>query len=274
MNGVNNMSVIEKYIDAQVAVITLNNSQSGNILNYQSLDALLQAFTACMAEKEARVIVLRSNGDNFCMGMDLMMFQSIAENMPQIEQTVALYIELLSAIYTGSKPVISLINGNVKAGGVGLVGACDIVLASEKASFELSEVFFGLIPANVLPFLYSIRIPLQKIRYLILTAKKLSAKEALQLNLVDEVFAEQEMEKGTQSIIKNLFRASPNALAETKRFTYKLVNEKMDRVSRLAKEKLLEMIKNPEVTEAIKSFNEGNIPKWFAKYKPEKPLIS
>lgn len=273
MNGVKKLCLIEQYNDSHAAIITLNNSKEGNILNIGSLEELLKALTSAMEDTEVRVIILRSNEDTFCLGMDLKMLQSIKKNKEIAEKSISLYIQLLSLIYTGPKPVICLINGDVKAGGIGLVGACDIVLASRKASFEFSEVFFGLIPANALPFVYSLRLPPQKIRYLILTAKKISAEEAHQLNLVDEVYSEEEIEKGLKSIVKNLFRASPDAIAETKQFTRALFGEKTDKATNMAKEKLLELISNPEVIEAITAFNEGNTPKWFDKFKPEKSLI-
>ncbi|MCK5219600.1 enoyl-CoA hydratase/isomerase family protein, partial [bacterium] len=163
--------------------------------------------------------------------------------------------------------------GAVKAGGVGLVGACDIVLATEKASFEMSEVILGLIPANVLPFVYSLRLPPQKLRYLILTAKKVMADEAQRLNLIDELVLETELPQAVKAVIKKIFRSSPAALAETKRFTQKLFGKKTEQATLLAREKLLEMIKNPEVIKAIRAFNDGDMPTWFGKYKPEKPLV-
>ena len=267
------MGLIEQYNDSHTAVITLNNSEKGNILNIESLETLQKALTSSSTDKDVRVIILRSNGTNFCVGMDLQMLKTAKNDNPLAEKAVSSYVKLLSHIYTNPKPVICLINGDVKAGGIGLVGACDIVVASKKSSFELSEVLFGLIPANVLPFIYSLRLSPQKARYLILTAKKLSAQEAEKLNLVDEVFEEAEMEGGVRSIIKNLLRASPKALAETKQFTQAILYEKTDKATEMAKKKLLEMINDPEVTQAIEAFNQGELPEWFDKYRPEKKLV-
>ncbi len=273
MSGVDNMPLIDFYTDSQAAIITLNNPQAGNVLNQKSMEALQAAFASAISNKEIRAIVLRAPGDPFCLGMDLAELQSMEQDYAIAERTIALYVELLSGIYNAPQPVICLVQGAVKAGGVGLVGACDIVLATEKASFEMSEVILGLIPANVLPFIYSLRLPPQKLRYLILTAKKITADEAQRLNLVDEVILETGMPQAVKAVIKKLFRASPAALAETKRFTQALFGEKTDQATLLAKEKLLEMIKNPEVIKAIRAFNDGDMPPWFGKYKPEKPLV-
>lgn len=273
MSGVNTLSYVEQYIDSHAAIITLNKSKEGNLLNNKSMEALFKAFTSAVSNTDVRVIILRSNGSNFCLGMDLVMLQSIEGDKKTAKDTIFLYVKLLSFIHASCKPVLCLINGAVKAGGVGLVGACDIVIASEISTFELSEVFFGLIPANVLPFIYSFKMSPQNVKYLMLTAKKISAKESHRLNLVDEVFKEEDMEKGIKSVIKNLFRASPDALASAKQFTHSLFGEKMENSTVMAKEILLDMIQDPKVKKAIKDFNEGNIPQWFDKFRPEKSLV-
>lgn len=267
------MAAVDYYVDAQVAMITLTNGKAGNLLNLESLHALHEAFTSAFSDDNVRVVTLRAEGDPFCLGMDLGLLESVNKNHELIEKTVDLYVSLLTGMYTGPKPVIAMIQGAVKAGGMGLVGACDIVLASENASFELSEVILGLIPANVMPFIFSLRLPPQKLRYLTLTAKRLSATEAKLLNLVDEVMEVEKCGATLKAVIKGLFRSSPKALAETKAFTQLLVGEKLDAASQLAKDKLIELIKRPEVINAIRAFNEGETPDWFDKFKPEKPLI-
>jgi methylglutaconyl-CoA hydratase len=267
------MALVEHYIDSQVAVITLNSPRSGNVLNLESLQALQQALRQAISDEQIRVIVLRSLGDPFCLGMDLQALQSLDQDSTTAKKIVDMYVEVLSSIYTAPQPVIAVVQGAVKAGGIGLVGACDVVLATEQSSFEMTEVILGLIPANVMPFVYSLRMPPQKLRYLVLTAKALLAAEAKQLNLVDEVVVAEDMEKTVKAMIKKFFRASPDALAETKRFTNILFGEKVETSSLLAKEKLLNMIQNPEVIKAIQAFNEGEVPAWFGKYKPEKPVV-
>ncbi len=267
------MTLVDFYTDGPVAVITLANPGQGNVLNQESLEALRAALASAMADEKSRVILLRAQGDPFCLGMDLEALQSLDQDETAARRTVGLYIEVLTAIYTAPQPVICLVQGAVKAGGIGLVGACDIVLATASASFEMSEVILGLIPANVLPFVYSLRLPPQKLRYLILTAAQIPAGEARRLNLVDEVMAAPEAAKTVKAVIKKLLRASPAALAETKQFTRRLFGEKMEEATLLAQDKILEMIKNPEVIKAIQAFNAGNLPQWCEKFAPEKPLV-
>lgn len=266
------LALVRTHIDSNLAVITMQDSKTGNRLNKASLEELSQSFHSSIQNPETRAVLLRSNGPQFCYGMDLDYLQSIQKDIHEGEIAVELFTELLSKIHKSPKPIIALINGDAKAGGIGLVAACDIVIASEQSTFELSEVFFGLIPANVLPFL-SLRLSLQKAKYLVLTAKKLSAQEAKSLNLVDEVFEEDSLEKEVKAIIKSIFRASPKALAEAKRFTQEIFHKTMDEACDLAKVKLLDLISEAEVLDGIKAFHAGELPIWFGKFKPEKPIL-
>jgi enoyl-CoA hydratase/carnithine racemase len=266
------LNFIDAYTDSNLAVITMQHSSKGNRLNKKNLEDLYQAIYTSIKDPEVRALLLRSNGSRFCLGMDLNYLQDVRKDKKRIEKAIELYTDVLSTIYKSPKPVIALIEGEVKAGGIGLIAACDIVIASENSSFALSEVLLGLIPANVLPYLLCLRIPPQKARYLILTAKKISAREAEILNLVDEVFPQGSLEKGLRSVLKSIFRASPHAIAETKDFTQAILFKEIDSACDLAKTRLLELVKKPEVLEAVKAFNEGHVPAWFAKFRPKKPV--
>ncbi len=259
--------------DSQVAVVTLTNGAGGNVLNGESLAALHAAVSRASADDGLRAIVLRAEGDPFCLGMDLDLLQQAHRDPGLAEKTIALYADLLAGIQASPQPVICLVQGAVKAGGIGLAGICDIVLASERATFEFSEVILGLIPANVVPFLSPWRLSTQTLKYLILTAKKLSAREALRLNLVDEVFAPAQLAAGVKAVLKSILRASPRALAETKQFMRQLAGDKTPADSALAQKKLLDLVRDPQVRQAIQAFQDGGTPAWFAKYRPEQPLV-
>ncbi len=267
------MANIDFDIKSQVAFITLNNSNNGNRLNMNNLTSINQALDKALENKDVRAILLRSNGTNFCLGMDLSFLQTEHENKKLVKESIDLYQSILLKIFNSPKPVIAFINGDVKAGGIGLIAACDINLASTHSTFELSEVFFGLIPANVFPFLIKMRLPLQKVKYLTLTAKKLNAVQALSLNLVDEVFEEENLEKEVKNCLKNLLRAAPHALSEVKSFTYELQNENLENACMLSKDKLFQLLNNQKVINGISAFNEGDIPEWFAKFKTKDPIL-
>jgi enoyl-CoA hydratase/carnithine racemase len=274
MNGARHQ--VEQYVDSGVSVITLSDGKNGNLLTLGSLREIDAALKSALADPAARAILLRSDGGAFCLGMDLSLLGDLEgreeEGASEAKEAVSLYSEVLSSIHGAPKPVVSLLEGDVKAGGVGLACAADVVLASEQASLELSEVFFGLIPANVLPYLFSLRLSPQKARYLIMTGKRIDAREAQRLDLIDEVFTEAELEKSCRAVMRNLLRCSPAALAEAKAFTDSLLGTGLAEAREIAQVKLLEMIAKPDAREAAAAFRDGGVPAWFAQYRPRLPL--
>jgi methylglutaconyl-CoA hydratase/polyketide biosynthesis enoyl-CoA hydratase PksH len=133
-------------------------------------------------------------------------------------------------------------------------------------------VIFGLIPANVLPYVLSLRMPPQKARYLVLSSSRLAASEALRLNLADEVVPAAEMEKRLREIFKRLLCSSPGALAAAKDFTAELFDTTPEEGGILARRKLLEMMRDPATLEGVRAFQEGHMPAWFSRFKPGQPL--
>jgi enoyl-CoA hydratase/carnithine racemase len=259
--------------DCGLALVTLANSAGGNTLTPQSLTALSHALTDAVNDDSVRAILVRSDGPVFCTGMSLSDAQGAASDPREIETILSRYCDCLLTIYTAPKPVACCITGDVKAGGVGLAGACDIVIASPAATFQLSEIFLGLIPANVMPFLFSLRLTPQTVRYLVLTGKKLSASDALRLQLVNEVFPAETLERDLRELMKGLFRASPAAVARAKQFTAALFGEKLAPSIELAKKSFLEMMQDHDVTGAISDFNNGFSPPWFSRFSPSNPLL-
>jgi enoyl-CoA hydratase/carnithine racemase len=156
---------------------------------------------------------------------------------------------------------------------VGLAAACDCVIGTNAATFEMAEVLFGIVPANVLPFLLGARLTLQKARYLILTAKKVAADEALRLGLLDELVPEEELEKTLKAVLKRLLTFSPTALAETKSLTAALEGKNLGEAVTLTRKTLVRLLSDPETQKAIEGFLEGELPAWRRKFKPQQPLI-
>jgi enoyl-CoA hydratase/carnithine racemase len=266
------LQLTDYYIDNQISVITLKNIENQNVLNSTSLEELNDSFNKAI-EAKSRAVILRAAGDIFCNGMDFSFLIENSNDKLLAIKTISLYSDLLKQIYLSPVPVICVVNGSVKAGGIGLVGACDIVISGEKSTFELSEVIFGLVPYNVLPFIYSQRITPQKARYLVITAKKLNALEAKTLQLIDEVYPEAELEKNLKNLLKTIFRASPDAIALAKKFTAELFQLSFNDAITSAKNALIELLDKPKTIENVQKFRDGDVPEWFSKFKNDKPLI-
>jgi enoyl-CoA hydratase/carnithine racemase len=257
--------------DGDVGLITLNSAARGNTLTPEVLGLLAEAITASIDEPAVRIVVLRSQSGPFCLGMDLDSAQAEAAG-PTVEKTIALYAGILTAILTSPKPFLCIVSGEVKAGGIGLVSACDIVVATPAATFQLSEVFWGLIPANVIPFLCCLRMPPQKVKYLVLTGKTLRAEEAKALQLVDEVFPEDRCEKEIRTLIKNLLRANGSALSDAKKFINESYAAECVPMTERARQRCVERMRSPEVIAAMTAFNRGEAPSWFTSHMPSGSL--
>ena len=278
--------------DSGLALVTLADSARGNRINSETLNALHECLDRAEKSDEARFVILRSNGSIFCHGMDFGFFlraapplaaankkgkgKTAANPVPdssqgaasmQPEEAVRAYSNLLTRMRAFPKLIVALIDGEVKAGGVGIAAAADIVLASARSSFQLSEVFLGLLPANVLPFLIE-RVGANRAAYLTLSAHTLTAAEAQAYGLADEVIAEDALEKETRAFIRNLLRADPYALRRGKGFTQELREcgtrkEMTDRAAHT----LLDLAGRADVRAAIGAFEEGGLPAWSAKLK-------
>ena len=269
------MAGIQVHIDSGLGIMTLADPAGGNRLNPPVLAALLEALRRLSGDAAVRAILLRSSGSAFCLGMDLAGLAAAGEEPRRagIDAAVAAYVSLLSGIHEAPKPVIALVSGPVKAGGVGLASACDVVVASEESTFELGEAFFGIIPANVLPFLFGVRLPLQKVRYLILTGRTLSGADARGIGLVDELYPAAELERGARELVRRIWRTSPAAVAEAKAFTRALLDLGFEEAKVRAREKLAELLGRGEVMAAIRAFSDGGVPPWFGKWRPSGPLV-
>lgn len=268
------MARVEQYVDCHVAVITLSDGSHGNLLGPETLAELAAAIDRSGADQGVRAVLLRSNGPSFCLGMDLgrLAAASPGEADAEARGAVSLYADVLYGIFSSPLPFVCLLQGDVKAGGVGLACACDIVVATPDATFEMAEVLFGLIPANVLPYLLALRVPAQKVRYLVMSSKKLDAGEALRLNLVDELVSADRAEKKAREVMKRLLRSKPGALAEVKAFTSELMGKTPREAGVIARQKLLGMLRDQSVSAGIKAFQNGDLPAWSARFRPQAPL--
>ena len=266
------MSLVDSKIDSGAGIITLLDGEGGNRLNPSFLGDFSKALHELKEHSEVKFIIIRSKGRNFCLGMDLVALEDGNASLKPVISAVNDYTTLLSDIYHSDKTVVCLIDGPVKAGGMGITAACDVVLASEKATFELSEALIGIIPANVLPYLFMLRVSPQKARYMVLTSAQLDAQKAMDIGLVDEVFSIENFEKGVKSICRQIMRTSPQAVSVFKDFTHKFLESDFSDRKVLAEQTLFDLIKEESVLAAVKNFNEGNLPAWFERFKPKEPI--
>ena len=199
-----------------VAHLTLNRPEVHNAFNDALIAEMTTALDALERDAQVRAVVLSGTGRSFSAGADLNWMRAMAgyshdENLRDAEALG----QLMHRLDSLRKPTLALVQGAAFGGGVGLVACCDIAIAARHATFCLSEVKLGLIPAVISPYVVAAMGPRAARRYF-LTAERFSAEEARALGLVHEVVADDGLDDASEAIIAELLAAGPNAVQEAK----------------------------------------------------------
>lgn len=195
-----------------VARLVLDSPANRNALSRALRGQLREALDAALADDAVRVVVLDHTGRVFCSGMDL----SEAAGAGAGDQGVRELPDLLETLWTSPKPVVAAVRGPARAGGVGLAAACDVVVAAASATFGMSEVRLGLVPA-VISAVVLPRMQPPVAHRLMLTGEVFDATTAAAGGLVDLVAPDDEVDAAVDGQVMALAAGSPWALAETKR---------------------------------------------------------
>lgn len=253
-------------LHSHVARITLNRPEKGNVVNLENLELLREYLLAAEGDDDCRAIVIQGRGGVFSRGMDFGFMLKRSEGEGIDLDFGAPYARAVLQIRNSAKPVIAAVDGEVLAGGAGIALAADIVVATERSVFGLSEVLFGIIPAYVFPLLLE-RVSFKRARYMVLSSSKLDARTSLQLGVFDEVVPDDRLEKTLTGYLKRLLFASPDALAVVKRYSDDIFGEKMDDAMEKAANQLSFLLKEQRNTDAIKAFMEGEMMPWAVRYR-------
>jgi enoyl-CoA hydratase/carnithine racemase len=259
------MKHVELEITGAQASLRLRAAQRGNSLDRQMVSELLSALREAMSAPDWRVLVLSAEGPAFCRGFDLE--QELQEEASWVADTGELLSECMTLLVESHRPVVAVVEAEVIGGGLGLVAACDLVLASRAATFAATEALIGLIPAVISPFLAR-RMGYARLRYLALSTRVLDAQQAQGLGLVDEV-VEGAMATALKRQLQRLLRSSPAALAEIKRYTSELQQREHAQGASLAQQcgfstaALRAWLARPGVLEGVREFAAGGTPPWW-----------
>ncbi|PRY36158.1 enoyl-CoA hydratase-related protein [Umezawaea tangerina] len=195
-----------------IATITLDSPRNRNALSAQLRGELTQHLKAAVADDGVRVVVLSHTGSVFCSGMDLKEAGGASANQQGVNEFPA----ILERIWTSPKPVVARLAGPARAGGVGIVAACDIAVAVETATFAFSEVRIGVVPAvisvTVLP-----RLLPRAAHELFLTGEVFGAQRAQEIGLINSQVPVDGLDDEVARYTGMLALGAPNALASTKR---------------------------------------------------------
>ena len=246
--------VVHVGIDGAIATITLDSQHNRNALSRQLLAELHHALDAAEAA-EARAIVLTHRGPAFCAGADL----KERSSQGSTESDSNPFVDALVRLMDTARPTIAAVKGAVRAGGIGLMAACDLVVVDESTTFALTEVRIGVAPAIIsVPILR--RVAPSRIASAMLTGEPFDAREARSIGLVTHVSAD--VDATVDALTAGILAGAPRAVAETKRLLHEVPT--LDRSVAFASMGHLsnELFESPEAAEGMAAFVEKRLPTW------------
>jgi methylglutaconyl-CoA hydratase len=250
--------------EGHVAIVTLNRPDVRNAFNETSITEIKQAFSELGEDAALRAIVLAANGPAFCAGADLNWMKKMAGYTHAENHADALQLaEMLRTIYLCPKPVVAKVQGDCYAGGMGLVAACDIIVAVDEAQFCLSEVKLGLIPATISPYVIKAMGENAARRYF-LTAERFGAREALRIGFAHEVVAADALDAKVAEIVKALVNNSPHAVQQAKALVREVSGQAVsDALLADTAERIAQIRASDQGREGVASFLEKRKPAWL-----------
>lgn len=260
-------SSIELHTDPRgVATLWLNRPDKHNAFNAEMIEELIQALRQVAADDSLRFLVLRGQGRHFCAGADLAWMQASAQldyasNLRDAHQLG----ELMSLLYHLPCPTLAVVQGAAFGGAVGLTACCDIAIGASEASFSLSEVRIGLVPAVISPYVVQ-AIGERATRRYALSAERFSGERARELGLLAECYPAAELEGEVEQWIANLLLNSPQAMRESKALLHGVGSGVLSDALRQRTESVIAGIRvSEEGQEGLAAFLQKRPPAWQAQ---------
>ena len=260
--------LVHLVVSGGVGTITLDSPDNRNALSTQLVAHLGRQFAAAQADERVRVIVLTGAGPVFCSGADLKE-QRVANEAGQRTGAhagagIGGVAAILLAMVESPKPVVGRIHGAARAGGMGLVAACDIAVGVEGATFGLSEVRIGVAPAIISVVLIP-RLGAAKARELFLTGATFGASEAVRVGLLNASAEREQLDAKVAEYVDALLLGSPKALAASKELVRRVPAMPMAEAFPWASALSAELFAGEDALEGMSAFAERRLPRWAAR---------
>ncbi len=246
-------------ITGGIATVTLDSPANRNALSRALMAGLNESLDAALADDRARLIVLTGAGPVFCSGADLKEQRGASEAGPGAG--AGGLVAILQRIWHSPKPVIARVGGPARAGGIGLVAACDIAVSVDTATFAFSEVRIGLIPAVISVVLLP-KLGITKAMELFLTGNTFDAGEAVRIGLVNAAVPADQLDESVGRYAGSMLKGSPAALAGCKRLVREVPGMDLDAAFALTSELSAQFFASEEAREGMRAFAEKRPPRW------------
>ncbi|HEY5856148.1 MAG TPA: enoyl-CoA hydratase family protein [Aldersonia sp.] len=240
------------------ATLTLDSPHNRNAISSRLLAELTEGLRAAATDADVRAVVLTHTGGTFCAGADL---SEAADQDPAVaaDRRTRAMIDLLRGIVELPKPVIAAVDGHVRAGGMGILAACDIAVAGPASTFALTEVRIG-----VAPFMISLtllpRLAARAASRYYLTGEKFDASTAAEIGLI--TIAADDVTATVVDLCAQLGKASPQGLTEAKRLTNAALVAEFDSSADELAHRSARFFGTPDAIEGITAFLQKRPPRW------------
>jgi methylglutaconyl-CoA hydratase len=248
--------------DGPVATLTLDRADVGNAIDDALIAEFAAALAACGTDPTVRIVVVTGAGRVFSAGADLRWMRRMrdagaAANVEDARRTQRLF----AAIAELPRPVVARVNGPARGGGVGLLAAADVVVASAEAHFAFTEVRVGIVPATIAPFVIA-RVGAARARRLFCTGETFGAADAAAWGLVDRVVPPADLDAAVAAVVADLLKGAPGALAAAKQLVRDVVSAEPGAVAALTAELIATLRAADEGQEGMAAFLEKRPPRW------------
>lgn len=246
----------------QCLALTLNRPEVGNAFDPALIGALAQGIREAAEDDGVRVVLLAGAGRHFSAGADLDYMRRMGSANAETNEADALETQrVFAAVADCPKPVVARVHGAARGGGVGLLAAADVTVASPAASFAFTEVRLGIIPAMIAPFVVE-RVGAARARRLFLTGETFGAAEAASWGLVDVATGEDDLDAVTTKIVSRLCAGAPGAQAEIKTLVREVAHRASAEVAEFTARRIARLRVADEGQEGMAAFLEKRPPRW------------
>jgi len=252
------------------ATVILNRPAVHNAFDAAMVDALDTALNDLGKNRGVRAIVLMGQGASFCAGADIAeMKKSASYTARQNFEVARKSARMLHTLHTLTKPTIACVRGAVRGGGCGLVAACDIAIASQDATFRLSEVKLGIIPAMISPYVIRAMGERMAYRYM-LSGEEFDAAEAYRIGLVQDIVPPDALLAAVSRMLTHLYSSGPEAMAAVKQLIPFSARTPIDEnIIRETSRRIADIRATAEAQEGLAAFLEKRKPAWVTPAAPK-----
>lgn len=257
------LETVKYEVNQDIARLTLNRPKAKNAINLQMAKDLLTVAQKCKADTTIRTVIISSVGDAFCVGGDVREFGANQDRLSHHLSEITFYLhEAVSVFFNMEVPIITAVNGAAAGAGIGLACLGDKVLAAESARFMMAYSGVGLSPDAGATFFLPRLVGIRNALDFILSNKQLSALEAREIGLVNEVIADGELARRAEVIASDFASRATKALASSKHLLYHGWNQSLSAQLNNEREMISTLGNTYDAVEGVKAFNEKRQPKF------------